>query len=124
MSDTVNIEKFDDYIFLKVKGERDNLTQVIEGAERMIEIAEKYNLYNILADYREVLFNNQMADAFNLIRHYEIKLKPFKKINLAMVTTKNHLEIASFHEAIATKRGFSIKVFYNIKNAKRWLVPD
>lgn len=121
MPDVVGVENLENYLFIKVKGVRDNFKQISEGSSLIVELANKYQKYNILTDYREVVFNVSMGDAFNLVRLYENKLTEFHKIKLATVTSKEQSELVRFYETIAAKRGFNIKVFYDIEKAKIWL---
>ncbi len=120
-----NVVNHTNYLLIEVQGVRDSFKQVIEGSSLIARLSEQYNQTNILADYSKVIFNVKMADAFNVVRLYENQLHTFKKLKLAVITTESQSELAGFYEMIARKRGFTIKVFYEVGKAKHWLEsPD
>jgi len=114
-------ENKDDYLYIKVSGERKSLLEIFEGTAKLHYVAQQMHASLILADYRKVHFNVNMTEAFNLVRLYENKFPDFGKMSVATVVNTENLEIAKFWEAICIKRGFNNKAFLHIGEAEKWL---
>lgn len=114
-------EKRDDYLYFKAIGERNNLSDVVSGSTRLYETAQKLNESHILADYRELIFNVPITEAYNLVRVYENKHPRFYDTALVCVTNPMNLELIKFWVSVSRKRGFNTNVFLTIEEAEEWL---
>lgn len=121
MSDNLKIEISNDLLIISDAGIRKNLTSAIQGTEMIAAAAEKYNKQVVLVDYRKVHYEVPLTDAYNLVKVFEHKVPVYKDLLMAVVVDQQDWELAKFWESISVKRGYSFKLFDDIKEAKDWL---
>ncbi len=120
MENNTEFEIKEGYVVVTAHGKR-NLLAIIEGTKKLNEIAEANNVKFALVDYRDVIINTPLADAFNLVKLYEQKLPRFSESVISLVVTERNLEIARFWESVCHKRGYQYKLFTDYKAAENWL---
>ncbi|MDX1629523.1 MAG: hypothetical protein R3345_12530, partial [Fulvivirga sp.] len=90
-----------------------------------LEIAKaikSYDAKRILTDHRRVTYRLNQSDAFNLVRLYERKGPEFKGVALACCVTKDNMVFKKYWEEIGRVRGFLLKAFTDIDEAREWLL--
>ncbi|QSE96334.1 hypothetical protein [Fulvivirga lutea] len=117
-----SFEQRDNYLLIKASGIKNSTHQLLEGSRNVLELAIKFECNNILCDYREVQFDLNLSEAFNLVRIYENQLKEFKELRIAGLVADRYFELADFWEKISRKRGFDNKAFTTFDDAEEWLV--
>ena len=122
-----NIESFivkDEYLLIIAKaGVRKSLIEIANGADNLAKLVEETKKDKIIFDYREVTFEVNTADAFNVVRYYE-KLLPFASVKAASVVNAETEDLASRWIEYARKRKFRFRHFLDMEKAERWLLSD
>jgi hypothetical protein len=62
------------------------------------------------------------VEVFNLVRLYELKFAFCQKLGLAVIVSKNEIEITRYWEDVCGKRGFNFKVFLTFEEGEKWLL--
>lgn len=110
------------YLLIVGEGERNTLTEIIEGTRKGEALVKKYKARFVLIDYRNVIFNVNLSDAFNLVKFYESEMPEAKKVTLAAVVNPHDIELSNFWKSIGNRRNFTFEVFQDIKKAETWLL--
>ncbi|TRX60804.1 hypothetical protein FNH22_07115 [Fulvivirga sp. M361] len=121
MEDAFKFEKREGYLYVEAEGVRKDLTSIVEGTKKIQDSIVKYGTPYVLADYRKVRFNVPLTEAYNIIKIYESKIPEFSTIIMAGVINPGSREIAQFWQSICDKRGYTFKVFHDIKPAETWI---
>jgi hypothetical protein len=118
----ISEEKF----FLKVEsqGERTEFSMVLHNAEKIHKAIQASDKKLILLDYRLTIFRMPHNEAFNLLKVFELKLKEFKEVKMAVIINPRTEEIGSFWASICRKRGFNYNIFQDEQEAKDWLLAE
>lgn len=124
MDKGLHFEKRDNYLLITGEGVRNDLTTLIEGTKQINEVAAKFGVSFILADYSNVTFNVDFAQAFNIVKVYESQVPEFKKITIAGVGNAQNMELVKFWESVSNRRGFKYKIFSNLNEAEKWLQEE
>lgn len=122
MDEKLSFSVEENYLSIKASGVRDDFMEIIEGTTKIAEASKRYNKQHILSDYRDVVFDLPLTQAFNLVKVYENKLPYFHRLHMASVVQSSQLEIASFYASICKKRGFNFEIFMAIEEAETWLI--
>lgn len=120
----VKFEKCGDYLKVIGEGERNDLTAIIEGTKQINEAASKFGVRHLLVDYQQVTYNVDLTQAFNIVKVYESNIPEIKKITIAAVGNKDHIELIKFWESVCNRRGFLFKLFDHIEEAEAWLLQE
>lgn len=110
------------YLLIVGEGERNTLAEIIEGTRKGEALVKKYKARFVLIDYRNVIFNVNLSDAFNLVKFYESEMPEAKKITIAAVVNQHDIELSNFWKSIGNRRNFTFEVFQDIKKAETWLL--
>jgi len=121
MNDKTTIEQKDGYLVITAEGVRTNFDSVVEGTKKIKEAAKAHNVKYVLADYRKISFKVPMADAFNLVKTYELEMPEFTDIIICAVTNRDNFEFGEFWESICNKRGYNYRIFLDYEKAEEWL---
>lgn len=116
-----SIKITDNYILATCYGRRTVISEVIHNAEIIFKSILTSQKQAIMLDYREVDFHFPMSDAFNLTRLFELKLKQYTHLKMAVVLSEEHQEFGQFSQEVGQKRGLNLKTFQHIEHAKEWL---
>lgn len=122
MNGEMSFEKKDEYLLITGEGERNDLSEVIEGTKLVYEAIEWHNCQLVLIDYRKINFNVRLTEAFNIIKVYEAQMPNFKNIAMAAVVNNESREIADFWKTIGKRRNFNFEIFESVELAEKWLL--
>ncbi len=120
----LKFEKRDKYLLVTGEGERNDLTSITEGTKKINESAAKFGTNFLLIDYRNVTYNVDLPQAYNIVKVYESQVPEIKKITIAAVGNPKNMELIKFWESISNRRGFRYKVFTAIEDAEQWLLEE
>lgn len=112
------------YLLVTGEGTRDDLTTAIERAQQIEQYAIKSGVKHVLIDYRKLVFNLPIAQAFNIVKVYESQLPTFKDLIISAVGNENNRELAKFWESVSNRRGFKYKTFDKITDAEDWILKE
>lgn len=118
----ISEEKY--YLKVVSQGERTQFGVVLQNAEKIHKAIQASNKKLILLDYRLTIFKMPHNEAFNLLKVYELKLKEFKEVKMAVIINPRTEEIGSFWASICRKRGFDYQIFQDEKEAEDWLLAE
>ncbi len=88
-------------------------------AETVLAGILKNDATHVFCDERELTYRLNLLDTFKLAEHVA-KLVPHS-LKVAIVTKSENLKDASFYEDVAVSRGMSVRVFYDVEHAWKWL---
>ena len=117
----VTFELKDGYLLVVGHGVRNNLAEMNEAASDIYLKMDETQCYLLLVDYRDLEINVHMADAFNIVKRYEVAQPDLKKATIAAVFSTGGAEFGKFWKEVGKKRGFTIESFDTIESAEEWL---
>jgi len=117
----VTFEFKDGYLLVVGHGARNNLQEMNEAASDIYRKMDETQCYFLLVDYRDLEINVHMAEAFNIVKRYEVAQPGLKKATIAAVFSDAGTEFGKFWKEVGRKRGFTIESFDTIESAKEWL---
>ena len=121
MSYELNLKEFDDYVEVKVKGERKK-DAVLAAAIEIKEICKAKKISKVLVDVREFTGRLELLDSYDLISLDFPKVKESGiHLQVAIVDDVRFKIKYRFFETVARNRGFNIRLFGDIKKAAEWL---
>jgi hypothetical protein len=109
------------YLFIVSQGNRNNLLEVVNGTLQFSKIIEQTKQRSVLLDYRNVHFNLNKTDAFNIVRYYE-QLPALSDVKIAALVNEPTLSLATIWQDVAIKRGFQTRYFLIFEEAENWLL--
>lgn len=111
----------DDYVKVKVDGIFTSSSLKTFTAE-VIETLNQNNCLKLFLDFRMVGIKFSILDVYHLPVLFK-KMDVDYKTQTALIPSENnkHKEIYDFFETVCFNKGYSIKQFKNIDNAKHWL---
>ena len=117
-----SISHFQDHSLATCKGPRKQLSDIVENVNIIFSETHQKGNNKLLIDYRKVLFNFPMVDAFNLAKMFEIKFKQYKGIKMAVICPPANKDFSFFWQEISIKRGFDFFVSTDIIEGEEWLL--
>lgn len=117
----VTFELKDSYLLVVGHGARNNLQEMNDAASEIYRKMDETQCYFLLVDYRDLEINVHMAEAFNIVKRYEVAQPDLKKATIAAVFSDAGTEFGKFWKEIGRKRGFTIESFDTIESATEWL---
>lgn len=117
----VTFELKDGFLLVVGHGARNNLQEMNEAASEIYRKMDETQCYFLLVDYSELEINVHMAEAFNIVKRYELAQPDLKKATIAAVFSGAGTEFGKFWKEVGRKRGFTIESFDTIELAKEWL---
>lgn len=119
----VSFELREHYLLVIGHGKRDSLSEMAQASEviydKVLETGSKY----VLIDYRYLIVNVNLTEAFNIVKRYEVIQPHIKNLIIAGVFTPGRgKEFGRYWKEIANQRGFTIEVFDEIDAAEKWLL--
>lgn len=117
----VTFELKDGYLLVVGHGVRNNLAEMNEAASEIYRKMDETQCYFLLVDYRDLEINVHMAEAYNIVKRYEIAQPDLKKATIAAIFSSLGSEFGKFWKEIGRKRGFTIESFDTIESAETWL---
>ena len=115
------LEHFEGFSIATSFGKRDNLLQIIDNISLVLEQVVKNGNEKLLVDFRKVDFNFPMADAYNIVKMFELRLRDYQHVKIVVVCPEEHIEFGSFWKEIGEKRGFDFFVASEYEEAENWL---
>ena len=122
--DEVSLDVGEYYLTVRARGERRQLSEMIEGIKRVVAASEAHNCPYILLDYRGIKYHVGSTQIFDLVRVFDINLPLLKNIVMCGVTSPSDLEKARFFESICQRRGYNFRLFEDINEAAAWLKEE
>ncbi len=116
------IETKEGYVILTANGKCDDFNLMIQGTHMVNEAAKEYGVKHVLLDHRNLSYDLNMSEAFNLVKVYEKDFPSFSGISITAVVNEDGLELAKFWESICLKRGYQSKVFLDFDKAEQWVI--
>lgn len=124
MAYELEITREEGHILAQVSGVRTRET-VSSAAGGILESCRQHQVEKALIDVRRLNGRFSVFDSLMLIVEEFPKLKKEQVIKkAAIVDAKARWERLNFFEGIARRRGFNIRVFTNLDNARKWLLRD
>ena len=120
----MNIEKKEKYLLIVGEGVKREFAELVEGSKVILNAVQNANCNLVLADYRNVRFEMDQTQAFNIIRHYEGRMQTFNSIAAAVVLGEENLGIGEVWSRVASARGFNFKIFSDYAEAERWILSQ
>lgn len=118
------IEQKERYLLIVAEGgTRTSLLQVAAGTKELAAAVEASKCSRVIFDYRDVIFDVPISDAFNVTRQYE-QFPVFSRIKAASVINAQTLGIAKPWLEFSTRRGFNFKYFLSMEEAENWVLED
>lgn len=118
------VERKEGYLQITNTKDRHELGEVVEGINKIRDAALAHDLRYVLADHRRVHYHLPLNDAFNLVKVFEYNLPDLKEVTMAVVTNEANLEIARFWESICKRRGYRMRIFLLVEEARDWLQKE
>jgi hypothetical protein len=112
------------YLVITGHGVRDGVASMQEASQAIYEEVVKRQAIYLLVDYREVLIQLPMSEAFNMIKRYEQTMPFLKNTTIAVVFNHQGLAFGRYWQEVGALRGFNIHLFDNIVEAEKWLVKQ
>jgi len=112
------------YFLVTSRGFRHNFLEVALDHIEMVKQIDKHNPSKILLDHRNITYNVNQSDAFNLVKLYQKHENRFKDIKLACCVKTEYLELGDYWKRIAKEKGFSFNAFDCIWEAENWLSTE
>ncbi|MDD4857301.1 MAG: hypothetical protein PHD74_04250 [Candidatus Krumholzibacteria bacterium] len=88
-------------------------------SEQIVEVAAKSRAKKLLIDVRELQGRVGMAYIYSLVGETPLEAQALKS---AIIDLKENESSYSFYELVAVSRGFHIRFFNDIPEAKLWLL--
>jgi hypothetical protein len=111
------VEKKEDYIHFKLKGEFPGL-QILNGMDMIIEVTRKYKIFNILLDIRDFNYDLSGMESFSVGEYIS---KTYSNDLIRIACLRNLDKKDDFTEIVAQNRGAVFKLFNNESEAISWL---
>ncbi|NOT77080.1 MAG: hypothetical protein HOP08_19320 [Cyclobacteriaceae bacterium] len=118
----LSFEKREKYLFIKGKGERSNLQEILDSTRAFAKVVEQTGSTFLLVDYTETRTQLSNNDIFNITRLYETQTPVLQKLCLSIIIPKDELSSEKFWEDICSQRGFNFKIFVDKMMAEQWLL--
>ncbi|MDX1628251.1 MAG: hypothetical protein R3345_06095, partial [Fulvivirga sp.] len=111
----------DDFMIIKSKGKRSDFREIALDYTELIKEIDKHQPSKILMDHRDVIYDVHQSDALNLVRFYEKHEERFGDLTMACCMDKDFIHLGKYLAILAQIRGFKLKIFTDIEEAKDWL---
>jgi hypothetical protein len=110
-----------DYLLVTAHGVRTSSLEIAEGTFEFYRLIEQTQSRKVLLDYREVDFQNTLADAFNVVRLYE-SMPLLKSVRMVTIVNNKTVSLARAWKEFANERGFQFEYALNFEEAEQWLL--
>ncbi len=124
MTYTVEYDSVESMIVINITGET-GLSELREIAAAIMRVAKQKNCFCILTDLRKAKLEVSIMEIYALpgdiaeiATNQDLKIYTAKR---AFVTTKEQ-DILNFYETVSRNRSHNTRLFYDIKEAKTWLL--
>lgn len=117
----MSFELTEHYLLVKGHGRRDSFSSMVKASEMIFEKIRETNATHLLIDYRNIVANVRMTEAFNIVKRYEVAQPDFRNLTAAAVFGAKAMEFGRYWQEVSRKRGFFVEIFDDIEEAKRWL---
>jgi hypothetical protein len=121
MDQLVSFELRAKYLLVIGHGKRDSFLSMAEASNLIYDKIVETNSRYLLVDYRKLEINVNLTEAFNIVKRYETSIPDLKNIIIAAVFDSQGLVFGNYWKEISAKRGFSITIFEDIREAEHWL---
>jgi len=121
---SIKISEEKDFLKILSQGERTEFNLVILNAEKIHKAIQNSNKRLVLLDYRLTVFKLPHNEGFNLMKVFELRLKDFKEMKMAVIVNSTIAELGEFWASICRKRGFNYEIFRDEKEAEDWLLQE
>lgn len=108
-----------DILIVEASGEDDGLEDVMTYAKAIINEGIKHQCTKIICDERNLIYRLSTSETYELAKNTAFAAP--KIARTAIITRPDFKEIIEFWETVALNRGLNIKIFFNIKEATKWL---
>ncbi len=122
MEPPVTFEVKEQYLVVTGHGERNSLASMVEASEMIFLKLHETGMHYLLVDYTRLQINVHLTEAFNIVKRYEAAQPELKKILIAAAFNYVGMEFGNYWKEIASKRGFSIEIFDDLRKAEDWLL--
>jgi hypothetical protein len=122
MVELVSFELREKYLLVVGHGKRDDIATMERASALILAKAKETMTSSLLVDYRDLVINVKLSEAFNIVKHYEEAHPQLKNITIAGVFNPENTEFGKLWTEIGRKRGFTIEFFQDITIAEKWIL--
>lgn len=110
----------DKIVFVKASGEL-NVESEEELRNDVIEFTRKHNCLKVLIDYKELSkIDMEIFEIYEIPKKY-VEQELSRDLKIAILFKVDEKEKFSFYETTAFNRGYKVKLFLELEDAKNWL---
>lgn len=122
--DLISFELREQYLLVVGHGSRDDIATMEKASAQILAKAIETKSSGLLVDYRNLVINVKLSEAFNIVKHYEEVHPHLKSIVVAGVFGDRNLEFGKLWTEIGRKRGFTIEFFQDMGLAEKWILDQ
>ncbi len=109
------------HIYYKITGKL-TLESFIEAAIRVGAVSEENEIYHVVGDYREVIFDINMASVFEMPDELELLGMPIKTRSAVLYPGDSETaEKFGMFKMLARSKGHIVELFTDEQDALKWL---
>jgi hypothetical protein len=120
-SPQVGIIEADGFLRISSKGTYGTAADLNFTTELVYKKVTESGMRLLLLDFRESYFQVPRAEAFNLVRRYELSMPAFREVTAACVFNRSSKEFTDYWQQLGSQRGYSIHIFSTVSGAEHWL---
>ncbi|MBZ0179072.1 MAG: hypothetical protein K8F36_07260 [Melioribacteraceae bacterium] len=109
----------DEIIFSTASGNVKEVEEVKAYGKSLIDLCKKNKLNKVISDERNVKYSLSQIELYSLATYYRELLNTV--IKSAIVCRDEEFDNTHFWETVSVNRGLNVKVFTDIKKARRWV---
>jgi len=122
MSYSIHSEEKNNYLLLKVSGDR-TPENIVKISQECIQIVNKLEHTKILVDVQELIGRLTISQIYQLITNKLFRLKGQSTLNkVAILDYEKNKSRYRFFETVAHNRGINLEAFHKFSDAKKWLI--
>jgi hypothetical protein len=120
-SPQVVVVEADGILRVTAKGTYNAVAHLNSTTELIYQKVTESEIRLLLLDFRESHFELPLAEAFNVVRRYELSMPAFRDVTAACVFNRASKEFTDYWQQLGNQRGYTIGVFPGIPEAERWI---
>lgn len=110
------------YISVVSEGTYDSPVYLLDITTQVYQKTKETGIRYFLLDFTRSYFKLPLAEAYNLVRTYDISMPAFAGSVAAGVFNESSKEFAKYWQDVGCQRGYTIELFKDPEKAEDWLL--
>jgi|GEM_PF-3433387 hypothetical protein len=112
------------YLSVTSEGIYDSPTDLLDITNQIHQKAKETGIRYFLLDFTRASFKLPIAEAYNLVRTYDLSMPAFAGSVAAGVYNEPSREFVKYWQEVGCQRGYTFELFKEISEAEAWLIKQ